>query len=57
MECFPDLLVIVGGDFNCRVAALDQLDPAILYDHGSLSAERYSNDLKINPSGKRNGIL
>lgn len=37
-EKYPDLPLVIGGDFNCRVAAMNQLDPLLFGDSCLFSA-------------------
>lgn len=44
-ERFPELSIVVGGDFNCRLAALNQLDPTMFTDLCNFTSQRYSKDV------------
>lgn len=49
---YPDLPLVIGGDFNCRVAALNQMNPSLLSDACVFSAERVSRDVRTSGRGR-----
>lgn len=51
LQDFPNVLLVVGGDFNCRLYNLNQLDPNIV-GNSSLFATRTSLDNDTDKRGK-----
>ncbi|XP_043480334.1 uncharacterized protein LOC122510015 [Leptopilina heterotoma] len=51
-ENFKNIPIIMGGDFNGRIADLNQLSPDILNFVSCVSAERLSLDKVVNSRGK-----
>lgn len=51
-EGYPDLSVVVGGDFNCRMANLNQLSSGMMVDSCVFSNLRSSNDQVLYGRGR-----
>lgn len=52
-ERISDLLIVVGRDFNCRLAALNQLHPTMFTDCCKFSIQIYSTELMPNTRSKK----
>ena len=54
---FPDDLFIIGGDFNSRVAAENEIDEEILPLNSCLSAKKSSLNFNLDSGGRRLKIV
>lgn len=52
----PDIPIVFGGDFNCRVADLNQLDQCIFYNVNNVFHTRSSDD-KVNQLESKELVL
>lgn len=49
---YSNLPLIVGGDFNCRIASMNQLDPLCFTQLHCFNPGRQSYDVNVNSKGK-----
>lgn len=48
---YPDNAVIIGGDFNCKIGSLNQLDRDIFLSNNNIFEKRSRLDLRIDKKG------
>ena len=50
---YPNDMILVGGDFNCRVSNQNEIDNELILKFSRLSKHRYSVDTILNSRGKQ----